>query len=156
MNLAHNQYLASICALLMSSCAGMHHEGAHEWQEKPHHLSFLVARTIEDDETAPTLGLDYEFRKSEFLGLGAIIERAFDEIDTTTMLGVADLHITNQFIVQTGPGIEFYEGNGKFVYRTGMLYEFELDGYTVSPQVHFDWAAGENAVVLALAFGMGF
>ncbi|MFT7670524.1 MAG: hypothetical protein ACI8X5_003233 [Planctomycetota bacterium] len=156
MKLANSLFLAPICVLLMSSCAGMQHEEAHDWQEMPHHLSLLVASTIEEDESAPSLGVDYEFRRSEFLGLGVVLERALEEIDATTVLGVADLHITNQFIVQTGPGIEFVGGEEELVYRTGVLYEFEFGGYTVSPQLHYDWTSGEDAVIIGLAFGIGF
>ncbi len=132
------------------------HEGEHDWREEPHHLSLLVASTVEENESAPSVGLDYEYRTSQFLGLGTVVERAFEEIDATTILAVADLHLTNQFIVQTGPGVEFVDGEEEFAFRIGVLYEFERGGYTISPQLHYDWTSGENAVVLGVAWGFGF
>ena len=73
-------------------------------------------------------------------------------------LFVADLHVTNQFIVQTGPGVEFLHGpdEEEFVYRVGVLYEWEVNGYTVSPQVHYDWTEEEDTVLFGLAFGLCF
>jgi len=147
---------AMACALLVSACTSLEGEGEFDWREAPHHLSVLLSGTIEEDESAPSIGLDYEYRTSDFLGLGTVVERAFGEIDATTVLAVADLHITNQWIVQTGPGVDFVEGEEEAVYRLGTLYEFERGGFTVSPQVHYDWTSGENAVVIGLAFGMGF
>ena len=147
---------ALACALLMSACAALEAEEPHDWREAPHHLSVLISDTIEEDESAASVGLDYEYRTTEFLGLGMVVERAFDEIDATTVLVVADLHITNQFIIQTGPGVEFVDGEEESAYRLGMLYEFERGGYTVSPQVHHDWTSGEDAFIIGLAFGYGF
>ena len=133
-------------------------EGEHDWEEKPHHLSLLVGGTFEEEESAPTLGVDYEYRVDEFLGVGAVVaERAFDEIEATTYLGVADLHFNNGVIVQTGPGIEIRDGEDDiFVYRLGVLYEWEWGGYTVSPQLHYDATSEQDAIIVGVAFGFAF
>ena len=132
------------------------HVGGHDWRAEPQHFSVLIASTVEDEETAPSLGLDYEYRVSEFLGVGGVLEYAFEDIDAVTLLAVADLHITPQFIVQTGPGIEWLDDEEEFVFRIGVLYEWESGGYTVSPQLHYDATSGEDAVVMGVAFGFGF
>ena len=147
---------ALACALLMSACTSLEGEGEFDWREQPHHLSVLPSGTIEGNESAFSIGLDYEYRTSDFLGVGTVVERAFEDINATTVLAVADLHITNQWIVQTGPGVEFVEGEEEAVYRLGTLYEFERGGYTVSPQLHYDWTSGEDALVFGVAFGVGF
>ncbi|MEL6430951.1 MAG: hypothetical protein AAFU73_01570 [Planctomycetota bacterium] len=132
-------------------------DGAHhDWDAEPHHVSVLSAGTWEDDEGAATVGLDYEYRRSEFLGLGAVVERAFGEIDATTVLGAFDLHLTHALVVQTGPGVEWIDGETKFVYRLGVLYEWMLDGYTLSPQIHYDATSGEDAVIAGVALGVAF
>ncbi|MEM7517281.1 MAG: hypothetical protein AAF368_10200 [Planctomycetota bacterium] len=129
--------------------------GEHDWRSKPHHISVLTGSTSEDNESAFTVGVDYEYRRSEYLGLGTVVEHAFEDIDATTLLAVADLHLTPQFIVQTGPGVEFIDSESEFVYRLGVLYEFEFLSYTVSPQLHYDWVSGEDAIIVGLAFGVG-
>lgn len=124
--------------------------------ERPFHVSLLTGSTIEDEESAVSLGLDFEVRLSPFLGVSAVVERAFGEIDGTLLLGAADLHITDQFIVQTGPGVDFVDGEVETAFRIGTLYELERGGYTISPQIHYDWTSGEDAIVVGVALGVGF
>jgi len=139
--------------------------GAEEnpiWQTHPNHLSLFTAGTWEDEEVAFTLGLDYERRINGFLGLGAVVERAFGHIDATTLLAVADLHLWRGLAVQTGPGAEFIDGRGEekdeqvFVYRIGALYELEFGRATLSPQLHYDVTTDEHAVVFGVATGFNF
>lgn len=131
---------------------------AHHWQTSPHHLSALIGTTYtEEYGNAFTLGIDYEYRVSEFLGLGFVAEYAFEDVDAYTYLLVADLHITNHFIAQIGPGVEFHGSHKIEVARLGFLYEFEMSGITVSPQLHYDYHRNhESAVVAGLAIGMSF
>jgi hypothetical protein len=127
------------------------------WQEHPHHLALVVAGTTDEEETAFTLGVDYEYRLAQLVGLGAVVEYAFEDIDALTLIGVADVHVWRGFAIQTGPGVEFIDGESpEFVYRIGGLYEFEFEGFTLSPQVHYDATTGEDAVVYGISFGFGF
>jgi hypothetical protein len=128
------------------------------WREHPDHLALVIAGTTEEEEgereTEFTLGLDYEHRVNDFLGLGSVIaEYAFGDIDALTILAVADLHFWRGFIVQTGPGIEYIDEELEGVYRLGALYEFEFGRYTVAPQVHYDATTGEDAVVFGVSLG---
>ena len=72
----------------------------------PHHLSILLADTrIDGEGDNSTLGIDYEYRVSPLIGLGAVIEHAYGELDATTLLAVADIHIYEGFTMQVGPGL---------------------------------------------------
>lgn len=143
------------------SVAGQSEEEHHE-ERRPHHISVLSSGTTNDEETAFTLGLDYEYRVSEMLGLGAVAEYAFEDIDAWTFLAVADIHLWRGLAIQTGPGIEFIDGDGaksdeeEAIYRVGALYEFEFRRFTVSPQLHYDLSTGEDAVVFGIALGLNF
>lgn len=150
-----SRHLSAVVALAacLQSCATTW----PEWEDEPHHVSVLLAGTAEEQESAPSIGLDYEYRASDVLGIGLVAEYAFEDIDATTLLAVADIHFTKELAIQTGPGVEFIESDEVFVYRIGVLYEMELrGGYTVSPQLHYDMTSGENALVFGLAFGVGF
>ena len=130
-------------------------------EEGPHHLSIIAGATIidaQESESAFTLGLDYEYRVSDRLGLGVVVEHAFGPIESTTLLAVADIHLWKGLAIQTGPGVEFIDDKEEaFVLRLGALYEWELgDGFTVSPQVHYDFSDAEDAVVVAIGFGRAF
>jgi len=59
--------------------------------------------------------------------------------------------------MQIGPGYEFAEEENAVVGRVGFLYEFEWDGFTLSPQLHYDYhVGGEDAFVAGFALGFGF
>lgn len=130
----------------------------HHWQTSPHHLSALIGTTYTKEcGNAFTLGFDYEYRLSDFLGVGMVAEYAADDLDAYTYLLVADLHVTHNFIVQVGPGVEFHGSHKMEVGRLGMLYEFEWAGFTVSPQLHYDYHRNhKSAVVAGLAIGISF
>jgi hypothetical protein len=153
--------MASILALLLAFALtgpGFAQEAAGE-PERRHHLSVVIGGThIPDvDETAFTLGLDYEYRLNQTLGLGFVAERAFGAIDSTTLLAVADIHIAGGFAIQTGPGVEFVRDESFFVTRIGALYEFEIgEAFTLSPQLHYDISTGEDAIVFGIAIGRAF
>ena len=123
-----------------------------------HHLSVLVANTHASGEgNSPTVGLDYEYRVNALLGVGAILERAGGKLNATTMLAVADIHFRSGLIMQVGPGFERSHHDSIFVTRLGVLYEFEVENFTISPQLHWDYHNGEsNTIVAGAAFGFSF
>lgn len=141
-----------------TGCAAIPVEEGLDHREHPHHLSVLTAETFETtaDEESVSIGVDYEYRSSDFLGIGAVYEEAFGEIDATTLLAVADLHFGEHFAIQTGPGVEFIDDEEEFVVRIGALYELEYGRWTISPQLHYDLTTGEDSIVAGVAFGVGF
>lgn len=152
-------FLIGVLGLMAS--ANAQHESAGEEAHiphGPHHLSILLADThINSEGDNATFGIDYEFRVSPLLGLGAVIEHAYGEVDATTLLAVADIHIYEGFIMQVGPGFEHRESENVFVARAGILYEFEYENFTLSPQLHWDFHQSEaNAIVAGIALGFSF
>lgn len=158
MRLAFKFFVFASWMFAKLACASTANEEHHHWQQSPHHLSLLVATTNTDEHgDAFTLGVDYEYRVNDFLGIGLVAEYAFGDIEAFTYLAVADLHITNNFIAQVGPGVEFFDGEEIPVARVGLLYEFELSGFTLSPQLHYDYHHDhDDAIVAGLAFGIAF
>ena len=149
-------FIALACA---TSAAALAKDNAHHyWQSSPHHLSALTGTTYTDEHGhAFTFGIDYEYRINDFLGVGVVAEYAFEDLDAYTYLLVADLHITPNFIAQVGPGIEFHGGDKIEVGRLGLLYEFEIGDFTLSPQLHYDYHHNhDDAVVAGVAFGFSF
>jgi len=127
--------------------------------EAPHHISLLLGGTHVDevDETAPTTGIDYEYRVNSLMGLGFIAERAFGKINATTVLAVADIHIKDGLVLQVGPGIEFIHGSQYAVARLGALYEFEIGHhYTLSPQIHYDATEHDDSIIFGVGIGRHF
>lgn len=124
----------------------------------PHHLSVLFADThVSGEGDGFTFGIDYEYRVSKLFGVGAVVEKVYGELEATTVLAVADIHFQHGLIVQVGPGFERRHDENVFVARIGMLYEFELEKLTLSPQLHWDYHDGEtNAIVVGFALGLSF
>ena len=166
------RYCVSGLALVVSLLCAPVYADEDIWHESPHHFSIVLGNTWEngdeENESAATFGFDYEYRVNQFLGLGGVVEQAIGDLDTTTALLVADLHLWRGLALQTGPGIEFidrreqHDGEGEaveheeFVYRVGFLYELENEGFTVSPQVHVDITDEAESFVFVLAFGLCF
>ena len=116
-------YLATVLLGASAYASGVGaKENAHHWQSTPHHLSALVGTTYTKEcDNAFTLGIDYEYRLNDFLGVGFVAEYAYEDLDAYTYLLVADLHITNHFIAQIGPGLEFHGSHKMEVARLGCL-----------------------------------
>ncbi|RZO64188.1 MAG: hypothetical protein EVA70_08580 [Parvularculaceae bacterium] len=151
--------LLFIAAFTLSCSVANAQENLESEEESPHHVSVVLGGThvASEDLTAFTVGIDYEYRVNRLLGLGFVVERAFGEIDATTVLAVADIHIWRGLAVQAGPGIEFVGNEEVAVGRIGTLYEVTLDsGYTISPQLHYDISAEEDSLVFGIAIGRVF
>ena len=96
-------------------------------ENKRHHLSVVFGGTtlFDAEETAFTLGVDYEYRINELIGVGGVVEYAFGDIDATTLLAVADIHLWKGLALQAGPGVEWIDDETFAIGRVGLLYEFE-------------------------------
>ncbi len=127
-------------------------------EARRHHLSLVTAGTNipEENETAFTIGLDYEYRANRLLGFGFVAEHAFEAVDATTVLAVADIHLWRGLAIQVGPGIEILDGDVVAAGRIGALYEIEIgEHFTLSPQVHYD-ISEEDGIVFGVSIGRNF
>lgn len=162
--------VAAMAAAMMAAGASAQTEhrdrhGAHDEEggityhpHSPHHVSILLAgtRVRAEDHTGFTIGGDYEYRVNRRLGVGGVVEHAFGEVDATTVLAVADIHLWRGLAAQIGPGVEFLDDRAEAVGRIGALYEIDLgDRFTISPQLHYDITA-EDSIVFGMAFGRSF
>lgn len=140
--------------------AEAHEKHGHAIESRHHVSMFLGGTTLlvpdESDETAFTLGIDYEYRVSPLIGLGFVAERAFGDIEANTLIAAVDIHIYEGWVVQTGLGFERIDSETNRLVRLGVLYEFEFGEYTISPQVHYDATNREDSVVFGFAFGRNF
>jgi len=150
--------LTGVILLLVILISGTVKAENHESFDMPYHLSAVIADTnVSGEGENATLGIDIEYRVNQLLGLGAVFEYAWGELDATTVLAVADIHLVEGWVMQVGPGVEHRHSEEVFVSRVGLLYEFEWDHYTFSPQLHWDFHDGEeNAVVAGFAVGFSF
>lgn len=151
-------FLSLALSLIMSLGMMMFPAHGSEAAHGPNHLSVFTGNTdFSEHGSGLTLGIDYEYRVSPLLGLGSVVEYAYGSLDALTVLAVADIHLTEQFIVQVGPGFEHSSEHDFTVARLGALYEYRYHGFTVSPQLHVDYHFGHgSSVVTGLAIGFDF
>lgn len=159
---------AMLCMILSLTLASSAF-GEEQEEFAPHNVvSVILGGTTNDDESASTIGLDFERRIHPLLGVGAVVEYVTDDLDAFTLIGALDFHLWRGLMIQTGPGVEFAgeeeDEKGRsvtvnrrsFVYRVGVLYEFEIGELFVIPQVHYDYSSAQDAVVYAMGFGFEF
>jgi len=64
------------CSTVLAEEHAASHAAAH-FESAPHHLSLLLANTRVngENETGFTVGVDYQYRLNQLLGMGAVVER---------------------------------------------------------------------------------
>jgi len=154
--------------LVVSTAASPVLAEEEEQSDQRNVVSLVLGGSSNKDENAFAVGLDFEHRVHPLLGVGAVVEYAAGDIDAVSLLGVVDLHLWKGLAIQTGPGVEFVReeeevGEGttsvnrtEFLYRVGLVYEFEIGRLLVIPQVHYDYSSGKDSVVYATALGFKF
>ncbi len=130
------------------------HSEAHEHH---HHIAVIIGNThTEHGEDAFTIGLDYEYRVSSLIGVGVLGEYAAGDIDTWVVGVPFALHPVAGWRLTAMPGLEIHEGESAFLFRTGVGYEFELNEFTVMPEINADFVDGETNLFFGASIGVKF
>jgi len=153
-------YLAVTASQLF---AAEHTHATHE-NSAHHHLNMLevfLGNTYEDskhgDENGFTVGLVYERRFSELLGIGGFYEYAAGDFDKWSIGIPLFIHPHEGWRFALAPGLEHRHSEDEFLFRTGVAYEFELsEQWVMIPEFNLDFVDGEEAFALGLSFGFGF
>ena len=149
--------------------SGIHHR---------HHIGVFVGRTHFEDLNARTFGFDYEYRLHKVVGIGAFFDNARDLRES--LLGVpVFLHPGANFRLVAGPAIEYKKGgrepeghepelqsaesergHSKLAARVGVMYDFLVGRFSISPGVFVDFVNESEKVdklyLFGLTFGWGF
>lgn len=133
--------------------ASEHGEG-HEFHANV--IGLFAGVTNDDRDGAFTLGLEYERRFSEVFGVGAVLERAWGDLDFWLYM-VPFSYRAGPWKFYVAPGIEDSEHHGsEFLFRIGLERAFQVGQFEVSPQFNLDFVDGEEVIVLGLVFAKGY
>jgi len=146
-------------SLMLSSTAVRAGDSGDESGEPANHLAlFLGVTHAEEDDAAPTIGLDYERRVSERLGVGIVFrDHASGDIDSTLYAVSFSIHTASPLSFVIAPGIEREDGDNSGVLRVGAEYEFEIgSGWSLAPALYFDITEDDTKEVLGVATGISF
>lgn len=105
----------------------------------------------------PALGLEYERRISQRLGIGAMVEYTFSDEEFWVFAIPFALH-TGPWKLYLAPGVEDGGEHGSHsLLRLGVEYAFEFKGgWEIAPQIDLDLVDGEEVWVFGLVFARGF
>ena len=131
------------------------HDG-HEAHK--HHVAVFFGNTHDyHGEDAFTVGVDYEYRLTDLLGVGVLADFAGDEIDTKVVGGGIFIHPWKEFHLLTALGNEHHKGEDEYLLRLGISYDFMIEKWSISPTLNCDLLeSGKENWVYGLAIGRGF
>lgn len=109
------------------------------------------------------VGIDYEYRFNQWLGLGGFAEYAGGDFEHA-LLGIPlFIHPYEnwRFAVAAATEIhkadEHHDREREWVVRTGVGYAFHIgDGYSISPEFIVDFSEHETLYGIGLAIGFGW
>jgi hypothetical protein len=128
------------------------------------HVVGLFAGVTKDahDEIDATVGVEYEFRLIEMLGLGAVYEttpEAHHGDGVSVYLASVYLHPYAGLRLGLGIGEEKVHGSHgstEDLLRVSLAYDFHVAGFGVAPTINIDRVDDENIEVYGIAFSKGF
>jgi hypothetical protein len=125
--------------------------------ERLNRVALFLGATTKDSHTHATIGLEYERRLSELIGVGAVAEASPDGRDFVGAFPVF-FHPVGELALSIGPGFSVDEGHGHFLVRFGAAWDFELPaGLSLAPSVSYDLTVGsDNAIVYGLTLSYAF
>jgi len=149
----------------------------HDSHFHPNHIAIFTGATSqleEDKDTDFTLGVDYvrRFSESGRWGIGVFGEVIFGK-HTEWLFGIPVYFSPfNNFWLRAGPALEIHEDEMKsdsgmtgstktetetgFALRTGFVYDIEVYGFTLGPNLSIDFFRDKTSLAWGLNIGKGF
>ena len=120
------------------------------------HVGFFLGNTHEEGKDEFTTGLDYEYRFSQYVGIGVLLEYVGeDEREGVGMIPLF-LHPYKGFRFVAAAGAKLKEGETKFISRLGIGYRFPIGDWTIAPEFNLDFTEGKTVEVYGVSLGYGF
>lgn len=160
--LKFNTVLLSAIAMLAALNTNVYaaDDGHHEF--KQHIVGVFAGFTSVDHNTEATFGLEYEYRITELVGVGAIYEHtsnAHHGDGTSIYMGLVHVHPWQELRLSVGYGTEkiHHEGaHSEDVLRFGVAYDFHVGEFGISPAFNLDRVGGHTAKVFGVAITKAF
>jgi hypothetical protein len=126
-----------------------------------HHVGVFVggASRPEDHGTEHGFagGMDYEYRFSQWVGVGVLAEAATGDLRDVVVAGLVFVHPWKGLLFAAGPGAEISSHGTEFLARLGLAYQFPIwERFTIAPNFNVDLVDGEPTYIYGVTFGIGF
>jgi hypothetical protein len=141
-------------APLVSMGAEAH--GSEHAVHKHHVAIFLGDTTTSGGQHGATVGADYGYRIHDLISLAAAVDYAAGEIDATILAAGIFLHPLESLRVLLAPGVDVHGNHQEFVFRAGLMVDFHIGNFTLSPTAYIDLLEAKEDTIYGLSFGYGF
>jgi hypothetical protein len=120
-------------------------------------VGLFVGATTKDSHTHATIGLEYERRLSDLIGIGAVAEGSPAGREFVGAVPVF-FHPVGGLALSIGPGFSVEDGHAHFLVRFGVGWDFELPaGLSLAPALSYDLTSGtDDAIVYGLMLSYAF
>ena len=132
------------------------HEEHKESHYHRHHVGLFLGSTHEEGQHEFTIGLDYEYRFSQYVGIGLLGEYVGEDAREAVILIPLFIHPYKGFRFMAAPGIKPKKDEEKFILRLGVAYQFPIGNWTIAPEFNLDFTEGNTVEVYGVSFGYGF
>lgn len=143
--------MVALLALLMSPGLIFAQDSEGSEESKNAIELFLGLTFVEHEDTEASIGLGYVRRVAERGSISGLVEYTKGREWVFALPVIFDA--TEQWKLYLGPGLEHEDGENEFLVRFGTAYEWEMDGWTLSPELNFDFVDGDVKYVVGLTFG---
>jgi hypothetical protein len=120
------------------------------------HVGLFLGSTHEEGEYEFTIGLDYEYRFSQYVGIGLLIEYVGEDAREGVGMVPLFIHPYKGLRFVAAPGIKPKKDDEKFIWRLGVAYRFPIGNWTIAPEFNLDFTEGKTVEVFGVSFGYGF
>ena len=127
-----------------------------------HHVGVFLggASRPEDhgsDEHGFAGGMDYEYRFSQWAGVGVLAEAATGDLRDAVVVGLIFVHPWKGLLFAAGPGAEFSSSHTEYLTRLGLAYPFPFaERFTIAPNFNVDLVRGDPTYIYGITLGVGF
>ncbi|MGB6994402.1 MAG: hypothetical protein WBG00_14370 [Thermoanaerobaculia bacterium] len=144
--------LVAAVLVLLSTTGGL-------WAQESgnrHGLAVFLGDTYDDGSHGFTLGLDYEYRLSKWVGLGAMVDFVGSG-DREYVVGVpVFLHATRRLTFELAAGMERADSGSNALVRLGAMYGIPLGPVDLVPAFMLDFVDSDTVYVFGVAFSWQF
>lgn len=150
--------LLSVVLPVTNGFAQEHGHGSatgHDYHENLPSVFFgFTGETRRDYGT--TLGIGYERRVSNTLGVGVLAERTYGDLDFW-VYAVPFSYRTGKWKLLAAPGIEDSDHGTEFLFRVGAEYAIKIsDDWELAPSLSIDFVGSDQLGVIGVALAKGF
>ncbi len=152
-------FVSVFCLIVMAGSVRGQSDGNLE-QYSDYHINtveLFLGGSAGGGDSGFTMGVTYECRLSELIGVGCFYEYSMGDMDKWIIGVPLFFHPHEGWRFVVAPGLQHKSGDTDFLLRGGVGYEFELaESWILVPQFNLDFSDGDTICVAGASIGYRF